>query len=399
MNMRVEAQPTFSLDGDLLSNAPFDEKLTRLHKKLRDQLGLPELGRIAVATYDEDTDLLGVHAYSDILGKPLRLYSAPLSEVPSLQALASSGNARVIRDMYSLRSSRSAHTVALTQRYRSSLTIPIRRGSVFFGFIFFNSDRVNFFTPEVIERLLPYGNLLAAITVADLDRFNTLRAAVQTTREIGNLRDDETAGHLHRMAAYTRLIAVCLAPKYDLTERWIDTLTHFAPLHDVGKIGVPDSILFKPGKLSGDELEVMKSHVEIGVHVVATLLSNFSISDPLFASMLTNVVACHHEAVDGSGYPKGLKGDAIPLEARIVSVADIFDALTSARPYKSAWTNQEAFRYLRSLAGVRLDRDCVTALTDHPDQVAEIEERFANGDDLIDYRPIHLPNPQVVTFG
>lgn len=395
--VRIDPLSTFALDGELFSNSPIEAKLTRIHEKLRGQSGLATLGRISVATYDANTGLLAVYACSDVSGNPLQLYSAQLSDVPSLEVLAKSGHARVIRDMFAMSPSTSRHAVALRRSYRSSLTIPICRGSDFFGFIFFNSDQANFFTDDVVERLLPYGNLLAAITVADLDRFNVMRAAVQTTREIGNLRDDETAGHLHRMAAFTRLIAVSLAPKYELSERWIDMLTHFAPLHDVGKIGVPDSILFKPGQLSDDEFAIMRAHIDIGVRVVETLLANFAISDPLFASMLTNVVACHHEAMDGSGYPKGLTGYAIPLEARIVSVADIFDALTSRRPYKNAWTNEEAFRYLRSLAGTRLDPDCVAALVENPDRVAEIQRRLRNSD-LTDETAVPRPSSPFITF-
>ena len=389
---------TFCLDGNLFSTAPVEVKLARLHKKLRDEGGFPSLGRISIATYDADTDLLAVRAYSDGADTPLHLYSAPLGEVPSLAALAKSGQARIVRDMFALRASSSPHSAAVRQNYRSSLTIPIRKGAAFFGFIFFNSDQVDFFTPEVAERLLPYGSLLAAITVADRDRFDMLQAAVQTTRDIGNLRDDETAGHLHRMAAFTRLIALGLARKYDLSESWIDMLTHFAPLHDVGKIGVPDSILFKPGKLDPDELDIMRSHVDIGMHIVDTLLANFAISEPLFKSMLINIVACHHEAVDGSGYPKGLIGSAIPLEARIVSVADIFDALVSKRTYKEAWTNGEAFAYLRAAAGARLDADCVAALIYNTGRVIEIQERFRNGSELVEDRPIHMPNAPVLTL-
>ncbi len=394
----TQARTTVTVDGDLLSDAPFETKLARLHDKLREDDRFQSLGRVAVATYDEDTGLLSVHAYSDVAGTPMHLYSAPLHEVPSLETLAHSGRTRIVQDMLAMEPTASAHSAALKRNYRSSLTIPVRKGEAFFGFIFFNSDQPDFFTAETVHRLVPYGNLLAVITVADRDRFHMLRAAVQTTRDIGNLRDDETAGHLHRMTAFARLIAICLAKQHDLSERWIDMLTQFAPLHDVGKIGVPDSILFKPGKLTRDELEIMRSHVATGMHIVETLLGNFAITDPLFRSMLTNVVASHHEAMDGSGYPRGLVGKAIPLEARIVSVADIFDALTSKRPYKKAWSNGEAIDHLRAQAGKQLDADCVAALADNMERVVEIQERFVNGMDMVEDRPIHMPTAPVLTF-
>jgi HD-GYP domain-containing protein (c-di-GMP phosphodiesterase class II) len=370
---------TFAMNDELLGDRPFETKLVALHHQIHDRRGYESVGRVSVATFDEDTGMLSVYAFSDLLGKPLRLYSAPLAAVPSLEVLAKSGRVRVVQDLAALGSAPGPHTIAVRQNYRSSLTIPIRKGDTFYGFIFFNADRLDFFTEEAVERILPYGQLLAAITIADLDRIKTLRAAVQTTREIGNLRDDETAGHLLRMAAYVRLIAVALAPSRGLSERWVDMLTHFAPLHDVGKIGVPDNILLKPDRLTPDEFAIMRTHVDIGIHIVQTLLINFDVTDDLFGSLLLNVVACHHEMLDGTGYPKGLVGDAIPLEARIVVVGDIFDALTSERPYKRAWSIDEAFAQLRSLAGTKLDEACVAALTSNREQVLAIKAQFRNG--------------------
>jgi HD-GYP domain-containing protein (c-di-GMP phosphodiesterase class II) len=370
---------TYSAAGQFLSDLPFESKLLDLHHKIHDRLGYDSVGRVAVATFDEESGLLAVHAFSDLLGKPLRMYSTPLASVPSLDELAKSGRIRVINDLMALRSTPGPHTIAMRQNYRSSLTIPIRKGAAFYGFIFFNSCEVDFFSEEVVDRILPYGQLLAAITVADLDRVNNLIAAVRTTRDISKLRDDETAGHLLRMAAYARLIAVKLAPRFNLTERWIDMMTHFAPLHDVGKIGVPDKVLLKPGKLSAEEIATMRTHVEIGVHITKTLLSNFKIDDQMFGALLLNIVACHHEMLDGTGYPAGLAGDEIPLEARIVSVADIFDALTSVRPYKRAWSVDDALQELQSMAGKKIDGACVEALIGSREAIAGIMEQHRNG--------------------
>jgi len=347
----------------------FEQKLSAVHNHIRTHHHMDGLGRVAVASYDEDTDRISVFAFSDLADTPLRLYSTELSTVPSLVEVARLGQARVIADLDELRASGAAHNRAIHEHYRSSLTVPIKRGKRLYGFVFFNSDRVGFFTQAVLERLLPYGQLLAVITVANLDRIKTLKAAVQTAREIGNMRDDETAAHLSRMAAYTRLIAVALAPARGFTERWIDMVTHFAPLHDVGKIAVPDKILFKPGKLDPEEITIMRSHVDAGVRIVDALVNNFSFDDDLFGVTLRNIVGCHHETLDGKGYPAGLAGDEIPIEARIVAVADIFDALTSERPYKHAWTIDEAIRHMRSIAGTKLDAECIEALVDNLDQV------------------------------
>ena len=368
----MDTTTTFTFDTAPLEELPFEEKLITVHERIRCQLGMESIGRIAVVSYDEVVGNVSVFAFSDALGKPLRLYSMPLRSVPSLEQLGASGRARVVGDLRTFGSDLSRHSVAIKEKYRSSLTIPIKRARVLYGFLFFNADVADYFTEPVIQRILPYAQLLAAITVADLDRFRTLKAAVKTAYDIGNHRDDETAGHLRRMAAYTRLIATDLAPKYGLSERWVDMAEQFAPMHDVGKIAIPDHILLKPARLNPDEFRIMQTHVDAGVSIVDALLENFHISEHAFGSMLRNIVACHHETLDGKGYPHALTDGAIPIEARIVSVADVFDALTSARTYKNAWTAEKALDHLKGIAGVKVDGDCVNALTGHRSEIAEI---------------------------
>jgi HD-GYP domain-containing protein (c-di-GMP phosphodiesterase class II) len=373
-----DAISTFPSTNELLDAGPFEAKLVILHRKIQSVLGDQALGRIAVAVYAKESGVISVYADSDVHGHPLRLYSAPLASVPSLAELAMSGQVRIVQDLFAMGPTPGPHTIAIRQNYRSSLTVPILKDGQFYGFVFLNAEQTDFFTYETVERVLPYAQLLTALAVADFDRINILKAAANTARDIGNLRDDETAGHLHRMTAYTRMIALGLAPEYGLSERWIDMLTHFAPLHDVGKINIPDTILFKPGKLTPDELVVMRNHVNIGVNIVKALLTNFAIRDEAFGTLLLNVVACHHETLDGLGYPNGIAGDALPLEGRIVAVADIFDALTSERPYKRAWSIDDALAHLHSLAGIKLDAACVATLIGSRDRIVAIKEQFKN---------------------
>jgi HD-GYP domain-containing protein (c-di-GMP phosphodiesterase class II) len=125
----------------------------------------------------------------------------------------------------------------------------------------------------------------------------------------------------------------------------------------------------------------MKSHVAKGVEMVDTMAKQFAFGDATHMDIMHNIVRYHHEAVDGSGYLAGLKGEAIPLEARIVTVADVFDALTTKRPYKEAWSDDDAFAFLGSLAGKKFDADCVVALAGARREVAAIKEQFRNGDD------------------
>jgi len=150
----------------------------------------------------------------------------------------------------------------------------------------------------------------------------------------------------------------------------------FSPLHDIGKIGIPDNILLKPGKLNGAEKNIMDTHVTIGREIIDELLEDFGLSNIDYKDMLRNIAEHHHEKMNGNGYPDGQKGEDIPLEARIVAVADIFDALTSVRPYKKAWSNEEAINKLNELAGEVLDKNCVNALICNLDEVEKIQQQF-----------------------
>jgi len=156
----------------------------------------------------------------------------------------------------------------------------------------------------------------------------------------------------------------------------VEYVFQFTPLHDVGKVAVPDDILLKPGKLDQDEFDIMKTHVQKGGEIISLMSREFGLNSVNYFDMLHNIVLYHHEALDGSGYPHGLKGDEIPLEARICAVADIFDALTSRRPYKEAWSNAEALDWLKQNAGTRIDPDCVTALETQIARVEKIQSEF-----------------------
>lgn len=178
-------------------------------------------------------------------------------------------------------------------------------------------------------------------------------------------RDPETGAHIQRMAHYSEIIARGL----DLDDASCRLLLKAAPMHDVGKIGIPDYILLKPGRLTPQEFEVMKRHAELGYELLKD-----SGSEILQAG--AEIALSHHEKYDGSGYPKGLKGHAIPLFGRIVAVADVFDALTSERPYKKAWLLDDALRFLENGRGAHFDPLCVEALLAGWEEVLEVRQRF-----------------------
>ncbi|MBI4739984.1 MAG: response regulator [Betaproteobacteria bacterium] len=182
-------------------------------------------------------------------------------------------------------------------------------------------------------------------------------------------RDPETGAHIQRMAHYSRLIAGALGlPLGDQ-----ELILQAAPMHDVGKIGIPDAILLKPGKLSHEEFELMKGHSALGFELL-----NGSASIVLQAA--ASIAISHHEKFDGTGYPFGTAGEAIPLFGRIVAVADVFDALTSERPYKKAWELDRAAAFLREGAGKHFDATCVDAFLARWDEVRAIRARFQDED-------------------
>jgi putative two-component system response regulator len=193
------------------------------------------------------------------------------------------------------------------------------------------------------------------------------RETVVRLSKAAEYRDPETGAHILRMAHYAALIARGMG--LPLADQ--ELLLLAAPLHDVGKVGIPDAILLKPGRLGPDELHIMKKHAEFGHQIL-----DGSLSRVLQAGAV--IAWTHHEKFDGSGYPRGLQGLEIPVFSRIVAVADVFDALTSPRPYKSAWALDRAVAHIQAGAGTSFDPDCVAALLSQWDDVLEIRQRFAD---------------------
>ena len=175
-------------------------------------------------------------------------------------------------------------------------------------------------------------------------------------------RDNETGMHVQRMSHYSLLLAkACNAP-----EDLLNSIQEASMMHDIGKIGIPDKILLKPGKLTPEEFEEMKKHSQIG----AELLSG--IETPFF-QISRNIALFHHEKYNGAGYPSGLKGKEIPLEARIVAISDVFDALTSQRPYKEAWPDEKAFQFIENEKGTHFDPELADLFLSMKKEILEIK--------------------------
>jgi putative two-component system response regulator len=199
--------------------------------------------------------------------------------------------------------------------------------------------------PIVTARVRAHLSLVSAEILRE-----TRLQIVQRLGRAAEYKDNETGLHVIRMSHFTREIA--LVSGMGVTDA--EELFNAAPMHDLGKMGIPDAILRKPGKLAPEEWEVMKTHAAIG----AEILGDDNYNSTLL-QMARRIALCHHEKWDGSGYPQGLSGDAIPVEARIVAIADVFDALTSKRPYKEAWPIEDAVNYISSEAGKQFDPELV----------------------------------------
>lgn len=365
----------FGLFGKLDKNLPLSEKLFAIHDSLRQRYAF--VHRIAVVVYDAETDMLSTYLSSSDFPDLLKNYQYKLSEASSLVNILQSRTPRITDDLSVFSQSGKYHTQRLLEAgYRSSYTIPMFYQDVFYGFVFFNSHEQAGFTPEALAHLDPLARVIALNVMLEIRSIGTLKASVKTARYMTSHRDCETGAHLERMSRYARLIARKLAKEYQLSDAYIEQLFLFAPLHDIGKIAIPDNILLKPGALTAEEWKIMKTHTTKGLGMIDFMLNVFGYQDIPNIAVLRNVVNHHHEAIDGSGYPAGLKGEAIPLEARIIATADVFDALTSIRPYKQAWPIEQAFDELQRLAGNKLDRNCVAALASSYTEIDDIKTLF-----------------------
>lgn len=209
--------------------------------------------------------------------------------------------------------------------------------------------------------------------------------------ELVETRDNDTANHVLRTQNYVRIIAERLQKnktfKNCLDDDAIERIVKAAPLHDIGKIGIPDAILLKPGKLSAEEYEIMKTHCKIGGNAIRLAINKtLSVNETkneegeitalFFLEEAEKIMNYHHERWDGKGYPEELIGDEIPISARIMALADVFDALTTVRPYKKAWSMKTVVAYILEQKGLQFDPDVVEAFEKEIDAFAQVLSQY-----------------------
>ncbi|MCA8981957.1 MAG: HD domain-containing protein [Planctomycetes bacterium] len=216
-----------------------------------------------------------------------------------------------------------------------------------------------------------------------VERDEAQYATIVALARLSEQRDNETGQHLDRVSMYCQLIAEAARtePRYarEIDDTFVADIVASAPLHDIGKVGIPDSILMKPGRLTASEWEIMKTHAQIGAQTLESVIQSGRSQG--FLEMGRDIAACHHEKWDGSGYPQGLVGEAIPLSARILAIADVYDALTTARPYKAAWLHREALAYIQEHAGTQFDPGLVAHFSAQEKAADEVRGRLSDGCD------------------
>jgi response regulator RpfG family c-di-GMP phosphodiesterase len=209
---------------------------------------------------------------------------------------------------------------------------------------------------------------------------NLIVSAVSGLAKLAENRDPETGDHLVRMTRYSVLIAEALRANADYTDQvsaeFLHDIDRFAAMHDIGKVGIEDSVLLKPGRLDEEQRRIMERHPAIGGQVLRRCEDQMNSVGHSIFQVGIEIAECHHEKFDGSGYPNGLQGQDIPLAARIVAAADVFDALTSKRPYKEAWPVDKALSVMREESGKHFDPDIIQAMEQCLPDILQIYERL-----------------------
>jgi putative two-component system response regulator len=238
---------------------------------------------------------------------------------------------------------------------------------------------------DFISKPFNPSELIARIQTAErILSIETRDVTIFAMARLAESRDPETGAHLERVRSYSRILAQHLSNvdkfRAEINAEYVRLIYLTSPLHDIGKVGIPDCVLLKPGRLNDREFEIMKTHTTLGAQTLDAALRQFP--GVKFLQMGRDIAASHHERFDGTGYPQGLCGDSIPLCARIVAVADVYDALTSKRVYKAAFDHDIAWSMIVDEAGTQFDPDVVDAFAQNEARFVSIRTRFAEAQAL-----------------
>ena len=338
--------------------------------------------RFSLSVYQENQDILVAYHATVRGGQPVFLqkgFSQKLSDTSLKKIIDQQMPYRIINNLGE-RNSQSSRLL-LQEGINANLTVPVMINQRLFGFLFFAHRQACAYTEEM-------GKIASLVSNIVRSRFYYSYALQKTLSVFGDgivniveFKDDETADHTRRVSLYAELIANSLRDQGRITPQKADKIKEYAPLHDLGKIGIPDSILLKPGKLSPEEWNIMKQHPLIGGRIIRD--ANQKLVNQLGYGLLHtayNLIIDHHEWWDGTGYPQGKQGMDISIEGQIVAIADVFDALTTKRPYKEAFPIDQSLAMLKEQGGTHFNPELVELFLEKRERILEIyEEHYVFG--------------------
>lgn len=322
---------------------------------------------IGIALFKEDQSNLLTASYGvservhEGLGAALAGHTTDIRQ-SSLLKIMEDGQPRVINDYddyFKTRPIRAYSQIILDYGIKSSITLPLMANDKQIGFIFFSSGDKGVYNSTHVQFLKTVSSAIAISMEKNVMVDELLYSSILALAKLAEARDEDTGDHLHRMKSNVILLTQLLSEnspyKSQMTPQLINDLEKFSPMHDIGKVGIPDGILLKPGKLSPDEFEIMKTHAAYGADVLKIAEANIVKRGRSMFSEGIAIAIGHHEKWDGSGYPNGTSGEAIPLSARIVTLADVLDALMSKRPYKEPFTFEKSVEIIMNGRGTHFD--------------------------------------------
>lgn len=262
---------------------------------------------------------------------------------------------------------------------KSNLIIALILNDTVFGYLFFSSIKENNYSKKDLELGIKIAQEISGILNTT---YLTKKMFISMTNAFANLvekKDNDTGDHILRMTNYSRIIAEALInhenPQYKVSQGFVNDITNYAPVHDIGKVGIPDSILKKTGKLTYEERQIMQTHADIGGDILKEVQDNLKIFDRDFFKIAMQIAIGHHEKWDGSGYPKGLVGNDIPLAARIIAIADVFDALSSRRVYKDDFGFEDSVKIINDSVGSHFDPELVNIFNEVLPEIRKIYDK------------------------
>jgi response regulator RpfG family c-di-GMP phosphodiesterase len=365
----------------LLKVYTLEDAVDHLFSLLKERMGVD---RVGLAFVDYSREMI-VAEYGVLVDQNIKL--GPGFEVPfvrtSLFDLIESKKPVINNDLeneFIKRPKSSSLYLLSLEGVKSNLILPLTMGNAVFGFLFLSSRQKNFFDLNhlhLAEKIVYEIKGLLNRTYFTKVIFNKITTGFS---ELVDKKDNETGQHINRMVNYSTLLAQKLVeknhPDYPINDKIVLEIERNAAVHDIGKVGIPDSILKKPGKLTDEEWEIMRTHPIIGGDIFKSMREGLKAFDPELYKVSEEITRSHHEKWNGEGYPNGLKGFEIPLVARIVSVADVFDAISNKRVYKDAFDFEESFKMLEEMKGKNLDPFLVDLFIENSDEVLKIYQKY-----------------------